>query len=225
MSDCDMMRGSGGNVGPDEEQRLGHVRSNSCCLGVRQPCNSNVSICHFSNTEDWNQHLTLYNFYVGVNKQKGRQRKIWRIQLENTSCQFVAKVSTTSNPHSNRISNLCLTLITHKDPDENQHFKIPVCSNFNTPHNCPLGFALVSKIKSTIIIIKVNSYLWFGDEGPSRDGEAVVNGAEILSHDGQTAPLFAACAGRQPLDGWRRQIRPGVLLRSYDGYILYKDKT
>lgn len=46
----------------------------------------------------------------------------------------------------------------------------------------------------------MKSYLWFRDEGPSRDGEAVVDGAEILSHDGQAAPLFAACAGCQPLD-------------------------
>lgn len=45
------------------------------------------------------------------------------------------------------------------------------------------------------------SYLRFGDEGTSRDGEAVVDRAEILGHDGQTTPLFAACAGCQPLDG------------------------
>lgn len=47
----------------------------------------------------------------------------------------------------------------------------------------------------------VKHYLWFGDEGPSGDGEAVMDSAEILSHDGKTTPLFAACAGRQPLDG------------------------
>lgn len=42
-------------------------------------------------------------------------------------------------------------------------------------------------------------HLWLRDEGPSRDGEAVVDCAETLSHDGQTAPLFAASAGCQPL--------------------------
>lgn len=50
-------------------------------------------------------------------------------------------------------------------------------------------------------MIKVESYLWLRDKGPSRDGEAVADRAEILSHNGKTAPLFAACAGRQPLEG------------------------
>lgn len=45
------------------------------------------------------------------------------------------------------------------------------------------------------------SNLWLGDEGSSRDGEAVADRAEILSHDGETAPLSAACAGCQPLHG------------------------
>lgn len=44
------------------------------------------------------------------------------------------------------------------------------------------------------------AYLWFRDEGTSRDGEAVMDGAEILSHDGKTTPLLAACAGCQPLE-------------------------
>ena len=47
----------------------------------------------------------------------------------------------------------------------------------------------------------IKSYLWFGDKGPSRDGEAAADSTEVLSHDGQTAPLFGACAGCQPLDG------------------------
>lgn len=42
-------------------------------------------------------------------------------------------------------------------------------------------------------------HLWFGDEGASRNSEAAVNGAEVLSHDGETTPLSAACAGGQPL--------------------------
>lgn len=45
------------------------------------------------------------------------------------------------------------------------------------------------------------SNLWLGDEGSSRDGEAAADRAEILSHDGETAPLSAACAGCQSLDG------------------------
>lgn len=44
-------------------------------------------------------------------------------------------------------------------------------------------------------------YLWFGNKGLPRDDEALVDGAEVLSHDGETAPLSAACAGCQPLDG------------------------
>lgn len=48
--------------------------------------------------------------------------------------------------------------------------------------------------------IYCSSYLWLWDEGSSRDGEAVVDLAEILSHDGQTTPLSAACACRQPLE-------------------------
>lgn len=53
----------------------------------------------------------------------------------------------------------------------------------------------------------MKSYLRFRDEGPSGDGEAAVDGAEILSHDGETAPLSAARAGRQPL-GRGRQPTP-----------------
>lgn len=49
-----------------------------------------------------------------------------------------------------------------------------------------------------------DSYLWFGDEGASRDGETAVDGAQILSHDGQSAPLSALRAGGQPLDGGDR---------------------
>lgn len=45
------------------------------------------------------------------------------------------------------------------------------------------------------------SNLWLGDEGSSRDGEAAADRAEILSHDGEAAPLSAACAGCQSLDG------------------------
>lgn len=45
------------------------------------------------------------------------------------------------------------------------------------------------------------SNLWLGDEGSSRDGEAAADRAEILSHDGETAPLSAACAGCQSLHG------------------------
>lgn len=45
------------------------------------------------------------------------------------------------------------------------------------------------------------SNLWLGDEGSSRDGEAAADRAEILSHDGETTPLSAACAGCQSLDG------------------------
>lgn len=60
---------------------------------------------------------------------------------------------------------------------------------------------VVLNLEILIPFIKVKSYLWFGNEGPSRDGEAVADSAEILSHDRQTAPLSAACAGRQPLDG------------------------
>lgn len=47
--------------------------------------------------------------------------------------------------------------------------------------------------------IGIKSYLRFGDEGPSRDGEAAVDCAEILGHDGETTPLSAARTGRQPL--------------------------
>ena len=42
-------------------------------------------------------------------------------------------------------------------------------------------------------------YLRFGDEGSPRDGEAVVDGAQVLSHDGQTTPLTAVRAGGQAL--------------------------
>lgn len=45
------------------------------------------------------------------------------------------------------------------------------------------------------------SNLWLGDEGSSRDGEAAADRAERLSHDGETAPLSAACAGCQSLHG------------------------
>lgn len=55
------------------------------------------------------------------------------------------------------------------------------------------------------------SYLWFGDKGTSRDGETVAHRAEILGHDGQTTPLFAACAGCQPLEG---------KLKKYQNYYL-----
>lgn len=44
------------------------------------------------------------------------------------------------------------------------------------------------------------SNLWLGDEGSSRDGEAAADRAEILGHDGETAPLSAACACCQSLD-------------------------
>lgn len=60
---------------------------------------------------------------------------------------------------------------------------------------------IVPNVEILSIMIKVKSYLWFRDEGPSRDGEAVADCAEILGHNGKTAPLFAARAGRQPLDG------------------------
>lgn len=50
-------------------------------------------------------------------------------------------------------------------------------------------------------ILKGKSYLGFRDEGSSRDGEAVVDCAEVLSHDGETTPLSAARTGRQPLGG------------------------
>lgn len=53
--------------------------------------------------------------------------------------------------------------------------------------------------------IYCSSYLWLWDEGSSRDGEAVVDLAEILSHDGQTTPLSAACACRQPLE-WQDKL-------------------
>lgn len=46
----------------------------------------------------------------------------------------------------------------------------------------------------------MKSYLRFGDEGPPGDGEAAVDCAEVLSHDGETAPLSAARTGRQPLE-------------------------
>lgn len=52
---------------------------------------------------------------------------------------------------------------------------------------------------SILRMIIVRSYLWLRDESSSGDGEAVVDRTEILSHDGKTAPLFGACAGRQSL--------------------------
>jgi hypothetical protein len=46
-----------------------------------------------------------------------------------------------------------------------------------------------------------SSYLGLGDKGAAGDGESAVHGAEVLGHDGQTAPLSAGRAGRQPLGG------------------------
>lgn len=51
----------------------------------------------------------------------------------------------------------------------------------------------------------MKSYLRFGDEGPPGDGEAAVDRAEVLSHDGETAPLSAARTGRQPLERRRKE--------------------
>lgn len=48
--------------------------------------------------------------------------------------------------------------------------------------------------------------LWLGNECSPRDDEALVDGAEILSHDGQTTSLFAAGAGRQPLGEEKRSF-------------------
>lgn len=42
----------------------------------------------------------------------------------------------------------------------------------------------------------MGSYLRFGDEGPSWDGDST----EVLGHDGQTTPLSAGRAGCQPLE-------------------------
>lgn len=46
----------------------------------------------------------------------------------------------------------------------------------------------------------MGSYLRFGDEGLSWDGEAVLYSTEVLGHDGQTTPLSAGRAGCQPLE-------------------------
>lgn len=45
----------------------------------------------------------------------------------------------------------------------------------------------------------MESYLGFGNERLSRDGEAVFDGAVALRHDGQATPLPAPRARRQPL--------------------------
>lgn len=46
-----------------------------------------------------------------------------------------------------------------------------------------------------ITLLHSESYLGFRDKGSARDSEAAVHCAEILTHDGQTTSLFAACAG------------------------------
>lgn len=61
--------------------------------------------------------------------------------------------------------------------------------------------SIFPKILSTPSLIEACSYLGFRDEGPSRDGEAAVDGAEVLSHDGEATPLSAARTGCQPLGG------------------------
>lgn len=53
----------------------------------------------------------------------------------------------------------------------------------------------------------MESYLRFWDESPSGDVEAAVDGAEVLSHDGEPTPLSAARTGRQPLRGANRLIQ------------------
>lgn len=53
----------------------------------------------------------------------------------------------------------------------------------------------------------MKSYLRLRDKGPPRDGEAAVDRAEVLSHDGEATPLSAARAGRQPLWGEKPLIQ------------------
>lgn len=103
----------------------------------------------------------------------------------------------------------------------------------NTLHDCFFfggggggGITTVHNVEILRITITPKSYLWLRDEGPSGDGEAVVDCAEILGHDGKTAPLFATGAGSQPLDEednnckWVMHIHmvreTGLPLRSYN---------
>lgn len=71
----------------------------------------------------------------------------------------------------------------------------------------PQTQTLTASLDSEKLVLSVESYLRFWDESPSWDGEAAVDGAEVLSHDGETTPLSAARTGRQPLRGAKRSIQ------------------
>ena len=60
---------------------------------------------------------------------------------------------------------------------------------------CVRVCVFVYVIKLHISLIACGSYLGLWDEGSSRDGEAALDSAQVLGHDGQTAPLSAPCTG------------------------------